>query len=193
MRIHARVLAIVALSTSPAPSIAQNFYEGKTISIVVGLAPGGGYDVYARFLSRHLGKHIPGNPRIIVENKPGAATATATTYVYHSAPKDGTVMGMSLDILPFYQTVFPERVKFDMSKVQWIGNMATLNGVIAISSGQKSPNNSSSTHSTKCWDSTPRPSAGRPSTSLPRFRAPRCRRLEEDCYRLHARRVRTPA
>ena len=70
---------------------------------------------------------------MIVENKPGAATATASTYVYRSASKDGTVLGMSLDMLPFFQTLFPQRVNFDMSKVQWIGNMATLNSVIAVS------------------------------------------------------------
>lgn len=116
-----------------APTAAQPFYEGKTVTLMVGLAPGGGYDVYARFLARHYGKHIPGNPRVIVENKPGAATATATTHVYRIASKDGTVLGMSLDILPLYQTLFPDRVNFDMSKVQWIGNMATLNSVIAVS------------------------------------------------------------
>ncbi len=123
--------ALAVLAGSPA--VAQPFYEGKTVTLMVGLAPGGGYDVYARFLARHFGKHIPGNPRVIVENKPGAATATSTTYIYNSAPKDGTVLGMSLDILPLYQTLFPDRVNFDMSKVQWIGNMATLNSVIAVS------------------------------------------------------------
>ena len=70
---------------------------------------------------------------MVVENKPGAATATATTYVYRLAAKDGTVIGMSLDILPLYQALFPDRVNFDMSRVQFIGNMATLNSVIAMS------------------------------------------------------------
>ena len=119
------------------PAAAADFYEGKTVTLLVGLAPAGGYDVYARFFARYFGKHIPGNPKVVVENKPGAATATATMYVYRNAPKDGTVLGMSLDILPLYQTVFPERVNFDMSKVQWIGNMATLNSVLAMSG--KSP------------------------------------------------------
>jgi tripartite-type tricarboxylate transporter receptor subunit TctC len=122
-----------AVLMMPAAAQAQSFYENKTVTILVGLAPAGGYDVYARFFARHFGRHIPGNPKIVVENKPGAATATATAYVYHNAPKDGTVVGMSLDILPLYQAIFPERVNFDMSKVQWIGNMATLNSVLAMS------------------------------------------------------------
>jgi tripartite-type tricarboxylate transporter receptor subunit TctC len=130
--LHGLATGLLVLVTA-APAPAQEFYSGKTVSLLVGLAPGGGYDVYARFLARHFGKHIPGNPRIVVENKPGAATATATAYVFHNAPKDGTVLGMSLDILPLYQTLFPERVQFDMSKVHFIGNMATLNSVIAMS------------------------------------------------------------
>lgn len=133
MRISTRLSIGALLMIASAPAVAQPFYEGKTISLMVGLAPGGGYDLYARYLARHFAKHIPGNPRVIVENKPGAATATATTFIYNSAPKDGTVLGMSLDILPLYQTLFPERVNFDMSKVHWIGNMATLNSVIAVS------------------------------------------------------------
>jgi len=115
------------------PATASSFYEGKTISFVVGLAPGGGYDVYARVLARHLPKYIPGAPKIIIENRPGAASGTAATYVYRIAPKDGTVVGVTLEILPLYQKVFADRVGFDMSKVHWIGNMANMNSMIAVS------------------------------------------------------------
>jgi tripartite-type tricarboxylate transporter receptor subunit TctC len=124
-------LAFVILWSGSA--MASSFYEGKTISFVVGLAPGGGYDVYARLLARHLPKYVPGSPKIIVENRVGAASGTAATYVYRIAPKDGTVVGVTLEILPLYQKVFSERVGFDMSKVQWIGNMATMNSMIAVS------------------------------------------------------------
>jgi tripartite-type tricarboxylate transporter receptor subunit TctC len=119
------------------PAMASTLYEGKTISFVVGLAPGGGYDVYARLLARYFPRYVPGNPKVIVENRPGAASATAATYVYRIAPKDGTVVGVTLEILPLYQKVFAERVGFDMSKVHWIGNMATMNSMIAVS--DKSP------------------------------------------------------
>jgi tripartite-type tricarboxylate transporter receptor subunit TctC len=117
----------------PGPASAADLYAGKTITIMVGLAAGGGFDVYARYLARHWSKHIPGAPRIVVENKPGAASSLAAFHVYRVAPKDGTVIGMNLEILPLYQALFPERLGFDMSKVHWIGNMATLNSVIAIS------------------------------------------------------------
>lgn len=128
-------LAAFAAATAgfQAPASAQDFYAGKTISIVVGLSPGGGYDVYARFLARHMGRHIPGKPAMVVENKPGAATATASAHVYRAAVKDGTVIGMSLNMLPLYQVLFPEKVNFDFTKARFVGNMATLTSAIAVS------------------------------------------------------------
>jgi tripartite-type tricarboxylate transporter receptor subunit TctC len=133
MRISSCALAVLW----SAPATASGYYEGKTISFVVGLAPGGGYDVYARLLARYFPKYVPGNPKVIVENRLGAASGTAATYVYRIAPKDGTVLGVTLEILPLYQRVFADRVAFDMSKVHWIGNMATMNSMIAVS--DKSP------------------------------------------------------
>lgn len=124
-------IALAVLWSGPAAS--SDFYEGKTISFVVGLAPGGGYDIYARLLARYFPKYVPGNPKVIVENRPGAASGTAATYVYQRAPKDGTVLGVTLEILTLYQRVFADRVAFDMSKVHWIGNMATMNSMIAVS------------------------------------------------------------
>jgi len=121
----------------PNPVTASSYYEGKTISFVVGLPSGGGYDVYSRLLARYFGKYVDGNPRVIIENRPGAASGTAAAYVSRIGPKDGTVLGVTLEILPLYQKLFAERVNFDMSKVQWIGNMATMNSMIAVS--DKSP------------------------------------------------------
>ena len=100
MRISSWIALAVLWS---APATASGFYEGKTISFVVGLAPGGGYDVYARLLARYFPKYVPGNPKVIVENRLGAASGTAATYVYRIAPKDGTVLGVTLEILPLYQ------------------------------------------------------------------------------------------
>ena len=68
------------------------FFSGKTITVVVGYSAGGGYDQYARMLARHLGRHIPGNPTIVVRNMPGAASLTAVRYLSTTAPKDGTVI-----------------------------------------------------------------------------------------------------
>jgi hypothetical protein len=75
------------------PSQASEFYVGKTITLVVGSEPGGGFDIYGRTLARHLGRFIPGQPNIIVQNMPGAGGGRAATYLYNVAPKDGTTIG----------------------------------------------------------------------------------------------------
>src|SRR5579883_2833583 len=93
--------ALTASSASAeSPSVAD-FYRGKTVSIVVGSDVGGGYDLNARVLTHHLGRHIPGNPGVIVQNKPGASSLAATNYVYELAPKDGTVIGEPQRPIPF--------------------------------------------------------------------------------------------
>ena len=74
------VVSLVSLVTGPAQSAADDFYKGKTIRFVVGLAPGGGYDLSARTVGRHMGKHIPGNPGIVVENMTGAGSLIAANY-----------------------------------------------------------------------------------------------------------------
>lgn len=75
-----------------AASAVEDFYRGKTLTIVVGSTPGGGYDNYARLLARHLGPHIPGNPAVSVQNMPGASTSVAAVYMYNVAPRDGLSM-----------------------------------------------------------------------------------------------------
>src|SRR5215211_6162453 len=87
------VSATVALLSAGAPARADavsNFYTGKTVNLVIGYAPGGGYDLYARTLARHMARHIPGNPNIIVQNMPGAGSLKAANFLYTIAPKDGT-------------------------------------------------------------------------------------------------------
>src|SRR5258705_3871463 len=87
------VLALAALSLAP-PAVAQEFYRGKTVTILVGFSPGGGFDLNARVLARHIGRHIPGNPTVVVQNMPGAGSLTAVDYLDLSAAKDGTVLGL---------------------------------------------------------------------------------------------------
>src|SRR5438445_13572125 len=70
-----------------------DFYRNKTLRIIVGFTAGGGYDQYSRLIGRHLSKHIPGNPNVIVDNMAGAGSIIAANHVYHAAPKDGTVVG----------------------------------------------------------------------------------------------------
>ncbi len=103
-------------------SVAQ-FYRGKTITIIAASSPGGGYDLYARTIARHLGKHLPGNPSVIVSNMPGAASNVAAAYIYNVAPKDGTVIG-GLFMGAVVEPLFSGRVRttHDMSKLNYIGN-----------------------------------------------------------------------
>jgi tripartite-type tricarboxylate transporter receptor subunit TctC len=98
MRLFAKsrlVLAAAAFAAMlpAAPARAADFYAGKTIDVIVGTSPGGGFDTYARTLARHMPRHIPGTPAIVVKNMPGAGSAKATAFIYSIAPKDGTVIG----------------------------------------------------------------------------------------------------
>ena len=88
------VVGLVLTITAPAQLSADDFYKGKTIRFVVGLAPGGGYDLSARTVGRHMGKHIPGNPTIVVENMTGAGSLIAANYTYNSAKPDGLFVGI---------------------------------------------------------------------------------------------------
>ncbi len=100
---------------------AEDFYKGKTISVVVGATPGGAFDIVARVLVRYLGKYIPGNPNVIVQNMPGAGSMTAVRYIASTAPKDGTVIGTFLPGIITQSLVTPEKVSIDFKDVAWIG------------------------------------------------------------------------
>jgi tripartite-type tricarboxylate transporter receptor subunit TctC len=98
------------------------FYQGKTIRMVIGSSTGGGYDLWARVLARYYGKYIPGNPTIIVQNMPGAASIVATNYLYNVAKPDGLTLGAILPATYFDQLVGRPEVKFDFAKIGWIGS-----------------------------------------------------------------------
>src|SRR5262245_8949690 len=92
----ALALAAAASAHSSRPASAQTvaeFYAGKSVNVLIGFSPGGGYDAYARTLARHMGRYIPGNPRILPQNMPGAGSLRAVNYLYSVAPKDGTAVG----------------------------------------------------------------------------------------------------
>src|SRR5262249_38689595 len=124
-------LALVALVAGCKKAEAP-YYEGKTITIVVGYKPGGGYDATARLLSRYLPKYIPGTPTVIVQNMPGANSLIAANYVYAQAKPDGLTIGTFNRNLPIGQLLAVEGVKFDMLKFAWIGSAASETTVLAI-------------------------------------------------------------
>lgn len=99
------------------------FYKGKTVTLVVGYSAGGGYDTYARLLSRHIGKHIPGNPTVIVQNMDGAGSMLAANHLYNAAAKDGTVMGTFARGLPLEDLLGNDQVKYEAEKFNWLGSL----------------------------------------------------------------------
>jgi len=104
--------------------LAAPYFEGKRITFLVGVGPGGGYDRMARLFAKHLPKHIPGKPTIIIENMPGAASILAANQVYNIAKPDGFTIGVPQRGLPFAQLLKVEGVRFDVTKYSWVGSTA---------------------------------------------------------------------
>jgi len=103
---------------------AADFYKGRVVQILVGFTPGGGYDLYARVLARHMGRHIPGRPAVVVQNMPGAGSLKAANYLFNVAPKDGTVFGTFDRGLPMERLLGrTEGEQFDATKFTWIGSV----------------------------------------------------------------------
>lgn len=117
------VWAFVLIALLAATSVAaqESFFAGKTIRIVVGFSPGGGYDVYARAIARHMGKFIPGNPAIIVENMAGAASLISANHVYKVAKPDGLTIGHFIGGLFLQQALGRQGVEFDARKFEHLG------------------------------------------------------------------------
>ena len=113
-------LALVA-----APALAQDsvdqFYRGKSLTLVIGSNVGGGYDFYGRLVGRYIGKYIPGHPRVQVQNMPGASSRVATNYIYALAPKDGSIIGAVSEAVPMSQALGEDGVRYDSAKLNWIG------------------------------------------------------------------------
>ena len=125
----AGLLAAAALCgtmmSSPAVADAvSDFYRGKAINIHVGFPPGGGYDIYARLVADHFGRHIPGNPSVVVQNMPGGGGIRAAGYVANATPQDGRALGVFLDSLLLTTMLQPD-AKFAMDKFVWIGRVTS--------------------------------------------------------------------
>lgn len=114
-------LALAPLSTARAQSPAD-FYKGKQVDLLVGYSVGGGYDVYARMIARHLGKHIPGNPNVVPKNMEGAGSLRLANWLYNVAPKDGTAIGTIGRGTGFDPLLGHRQAQFDGNKFTWIGS-----------------------------------------------------------------------
>lgn len=115
------VAALMVASSVVTPGACADFYQGKTLKLIIGYSAGGGYDLYGRMLAKHLGGHIPGNPTVVPSNMEGAGSLRAANYLYSAAPKDGTVIGTfsrSFAIAPLIS-----KAPFDARKFTWLGSI----------------------------------------------------------------------
>jgi tripartite-type tricarboxylate transporter receptor subunit TctC len=121
-----RAFAAVVLAVAAPPAVADDvadFYKGKTVTIAVGHEVGTGFDIYARVLQRHLRRHIPGSPTLVVQNMFGVGGVTAANWLYNVAPKDGTALGSFVYTVPLEPLMGNNAARFDPAKFNWIGNM----------------------------------------------------------------------
>ena len=123
-------LACLALSLLLSPQSAQadeveDFYRSKTISIIVGYSPGGGYDQVSRIFARHFIQHMPGHPNVVVQNMPGAGSMLAANFVTNTSPRDGTVIGHYSDMMLVAPLLSTAAAKFDPRQFGWLGSFAS--------------------------------------------------------------------
>ena len=121
------IAVILFLAGSSGPEVpAADFYAGKTIRLVVGYAPGGGYDFYARTIARHMGKHITGNPAFIVENMPGAGSLVSANHLYKIAKPDGLTIGHFNGNLFQLQAMGQKEIDFNAARFEYVGAVARV-------------------------------------------------------------------
>jgi len=111
---------------------AADFYKGKTVTLVVSSSAGGGYDVMGRTIAKYLGNHIPGNPRVVVSNMPGAGGIVAMNYFYRNAPKDGTFIAGMQNNTPFEPLLGTKEAQYDATKFNWLGSPSAEVGLVAV-------------------------------------------------------------
>jgi tripartite-type tricarboxylate transporter receptor subunit TctC len=124
------VATFVAAGTHASAQTPEQFYAGKSIDLVIGYPPAGSNDVYARLLSRHLGKHIPGKPNIVAKNMPGAGSFQALGHIYNVAPKDGSVIGIGAPTSPLDEKLGTQGVRFKTAEFNWIGRIDSLINIV---------------------------------------------------------------
>ncbi|HKN10292.1 MAG TPA: hypothetical protein VJ376_12540, partial [Pseudomonadota bacterium] len=124
---HGIIFAILLalMTTGTRADAVADFYKGKEIKLIISTTVGGGYDIYARIVARHLAEHIAGNPAIVPQNMPGAGGIAAANYMYNLAPRDGTVVCLlqnTVALEPFYAN---KQAQFDAAKFSWLGTPTT--------------------------------------------------------------------
>ena len=151
------------------PAVAQqDYYKGKTLQFVVGYSPGGGFDIYTRAIARHINKHIPGNPTVVVQNQPGAGGLIAANSLYRVSKPDGLTIGNFIGSLVIDQVLGAPSIEFDARKFEWIGAPMQESSACALTKA-------SGITSLEKWKSSPTPvklgatAPGDPTYNIPRI------------------------
>jgi tripartite-type tricarboxylate transporter receptor subunit TctC len=116
------ISTLLALGAGPAAAQSAGFYAGKTVNLIIGFGPGGGYDRWGRTLAQHIGKHLPGKPNVVAQNMPGAGSYVAASHIYAAAPKDGTVFAIIARDAALGPLSGAPGARFDATKLSWIGS-----------------------------------------------------------------------
>ena len=124
------VAALFALAPLSASAASEPYYKGKTITFIIGSAAGGGYDTYSRLLAGHIGRNIAGAPAVVAQNMPGAGSIRAANYLYNTARKDGTTIGMLDEALYLNQILGTPELKADATKFNWLGRILANSAVL---------------------------------------------------------------
>ena len=133
MRALGLALAVIAGAQSAAAADAvEDFYKGKTVNSVVPFGPGGGYATYSQIVQRHLGRHIPGSPQIVLQFRPGAGGIVASNYLYNTAPRDGLTIAMVSDSVALASVIEADRIKYKVNEFVWLGAIERVNNVLGV-------------------------------------------------------------
>jgi tripartite-type tricarboxylate transporter receptor subunit TctC len=136
--IAAACAAAPLAATSPAlAQSAADFYKGTTLNLLMPTAAGSGYDFDGRFVGRHIGKHLPGNPNVVAQNMPGAGGVRVANALYNTAAQDGSNLGLVMNSAAMMQVIKGPGVQYDVSKMQWIGAVSPAVDTMAVWHTQK--------------------------------------------------------
>jgi len=132
-RLPAAVTALlIALPCTAQGDPVADFYKGKTIAIYIGVSVGGEYDLQARLIAKHIGRHIPGRPNIVPQNMVGASGLNMLNFLYNQAPRDGTAIGMIQNGFPAAQVIGRAGIRFDANRLHWLGTIAPVVETLAV-------------------------------------------------------------
>lgn len=131
------VMCGLSLCSPAAAQTADEFYRGKTITIVLGHPPGGSYDLYARLAADHLKRFIPGNPNLIVQHRPGGGGVAAVRWFYAQAPRDGTAMGLFTETIGHTQRLTPEQGQWKVEEMTYVGSFSPSNAAMVVRKGAR--------------------------------------------------------